>query len=264
VAEQHDRRAEVAAKHALGILAGYLALGMVAKGAGHMLSKPSRSAHTKKLNAYANASQPIYSPDMNLNDADIEKTIRSYGVPKEAATDVKGQSGTADSLADKFLNVMPSMKHPADISGFFSGMFDPKYHPMHPAMTVTAAAGGSMLGWKLASKLLNKRREKDLDSKIEQARNEMDRLIKEQYMMNRREKEAAWVAPTVSAGAKTYMLYALLASIAAGVGAKAYFDDKDPARKRLKAIKQYAAEKAVVENPPVILDMPKDQEQEIG
>lgn len=254
MADKKDRRAEVALKHAAGILAGYIALGMAARGVGGLLEPSSSDKRLKKLRAYANARYPLFSPDLSASPEDEERE-RALGLDKLSA---RKDSGRLQAFLDRFLNVMPQQDHPLDVGGLVSGLGDPRYHWSHPALTLGAAAGGSVLGWKLASMLAASRAEKRLDKKISTARNDLDSLIASEYQRTRKDKyadrDSGGVLPSIlSTSGKAAALYALLAAVVSGAATKKWLDDKDPQRKRLKAIKDYAAEQAVVKNPPVLV-----------
>jgi uncharacterized small protein (DUF1192 family) len=243
--DDKDRRTEVALRHAGVVLAGYMALGALARGAGSMLDTQSEKKRIKKLKAYANARYPVYSPDLDLGDAADETRQRRLGLAKTAEGD---RHKAMDALT-----IMPNMKHPLDLSGFLSGLGDSRYHWSHPALGATAAIAGSAIGWKLAGKLASVRANKRLDKRIAQARNEMDRLVAQEYARTRGKEASRWLESTFSGTSKIYWIYALLAGLGAAVAGKKYMDDRDPARARLKAIKRYAAEKSVVKDAPVFL-----------
>jgi hypothetical protein len=284
--DTEDRRLDMAIDHAGGLLAGFFALSFLGRTAGGMLGGRSERDRLKKLKAYANARHPVLTPDMTLEDAKRMPKERALGVQKTAEADAvklsdvvaggidtaKGMIPDADkrkAFYERFLNVMPGMEHPLDFKGFGRSLGDQGLDPRHAAFGVGAAVVGTTLGWKLAARVAATRARKRLDKRISTARREMDRLFAEEMARTRglgkeglRDPVADRGVPRKQSGpsfsfmsgaGKLMWLYAALAAVSAHMATKGWMDRRDPARARLKAIKQYSAERAVVKDAPVFL-----------
>jgi hypothetical protein len=289
--ETKDQRIDMAIDHAGGLLAGFFALSFLSRTAGGMLGRRSEKDRLKKLKAYANASHPVLTPDLTPDDARRMPAERGLGVQKLAGMDepvrlsdvvsggidtAKGMLPDADSrkaFYERFLNIMPGMDHPLDFAGMMRSAGDQGLDPRHLAIGAGSAVVGTALGWKLAARVAATRARKRLDKRIATARREMDRLFAEEMARTRglgkegkrdRElgggfdrgiprKQSGSTPSFVSGAGKMMWLYAALAAVSAHMATKGWMDRRDPARARLKAIKQYAAERAVVKDAPVFL-----------
>jgi len=267
--EKDRTRFMTAARHSGGLFLGYLTAAFLTKQIIDRLAAPKEQAYEKKLQAYVNAKYPVFTPDFNMQDTALEEHFRGLGVDKQAEKDDKRGRGSV--LMEKFLNPMPGMKHPVDISGLLSSLTEDKYHPMHPAMALLAMLAGVTTGWGVSSAVSAGHKGRKLDTRIQNARNEMDKLMAEEFVRTRgldtsagTEKLAGILEGAWSVTSKTYMLYALLgAAVSLGL-AKQWMDERDSSRKRLKAIKEYVNEQAVNKEPPMLLTMPTGFPTDLG
>jgi len=273
-----NEQLERALKHAAGIGMGWFGLTLLARQLLDKSQGTSRNKYDDKLRSYVNARYPVISPDSSkITSLKREGTETDAGLPSfkeliELETKTAEDKGTSvtRAFADKFVNPIPidPNKKPS-ISNFVSTLSSQNIHPAHIALTLAAALAGVTAGSKLSNKMSSKSREEVLDKRIADARAEMDKLMFDEYRRTRgldksakaydvEEDNRGYITKSLSALPKLYLLYA------AGVGALAYsiskrfMDDKDPHRARLKALNEYARDRAKMAGAPQIIEDPSD------
>ncbi len=194
----------------------------------------------KKIRSYLNARYPIVSFDPSLKDNKIEALQREIGVDK-----------TANVVSEGFGQVQD-----------FVGMMGRKDRAnLHLAATLAASYGGGVLGWKIADKLLDKQRERELDKKIEDNRNEMDKLMYTEYLRtrglpktakdeNKHTKPASSLWRALGAAWWVWAVGSMAIAYRAGKG---YMDSTDPNRKRVKELQEIAKSQAKLNENPILI-----------
>jgi len=232
-----------AGKNLLGWGGTFMALRMAVG----QIDKSRQKKSDKKISSYLNARQPIISLDPNVEDEDQKKTKREMGVEKIAA-----EYGTS-----------PLSQSVSQVRNFIGMMGRKDRANLHLAATLTASYGGGLIGWKIADKLLDRQRGNDLDKRISENRNEMDSLMHGEYLRTRGlDKGAAEedMRPSSSlwkAMGAAWWVWAVGSMALAYRTSKAYMDQTDPARQRVKQLEDIARSQAKVNEAPTLINESK-------
>jgi hypothetical protein len=272
--------------HAGGLALGYGGLAVVMRKMMQYKTDLARGKDEEKLKSYAAARYPTMSPDPNV-DPEAERELVAPGV-----------EGTQD---------LPELDKGAAL-GFESGAWAPAkplaslakrtvwgaQDPAHLALATAAAVIGGTAGWKLADYIEDKRRGRQLGTRVESAADEIDQLLYDE-LEKKNQKVASGGRLTTSniqgnpyrgvqgasgeeggnepgmagsllspsrfmKGAETmWWLWAVASFALTYKAAKAYGDSRDPNRRRVKQLKEVARDRAKVKDAPVLMqvgDMP--------
>jgi hypothetical protein len=188
----------------------------------------------KELRKYINAKYPIVSLDPNLDDTLDEKAEREIGLEKMS-------SGAWE-----------------EFKSFFKSVGRQDRANLHLAATIMSSVGGAIGGYKIADKLISRREQNELRNKIDTNKNEMDKLMYEEYMRTRglnkesRDKNVKWGVGT--AAFNMWLVWATMSLALAYSGSKRYFDKEDPKRQRMKELMDIAKEQSKIKETPMLIN----------
>jgi len=274
--------------HSARLAAGYGALLYLVRQGLLAMQRKQTGRDFEEVTALANAQHPVVSLDPDTKDTEEEARLRSTGVPRFAALPELGKTASWEkvrtALHDWFdpaaflrNDAGEYVKSPLDLITRLQAM---DYDPRHLAAAGAATVGGGALGWQLADLQDRLRRREELRKRIEQSRNEIDKLLYDEWkglyenLPTEKKAELAKEAGNESNGVSVldpilnvfrypmgtvkglggtaWWLYALASTYAAHQATKSYMDSRDPNRKRMKELKEVADRKARLNAAPVL------------
>lgn len=247
--------------HSAGVGLGWFTLALLARQLVDVGGRSEDRKRQQRLAAAVNARYPIFTPDFNVKDTAKEQELLNTGIAKESAAaepEPEKKKNDGWGLFNKFINPIPMEGRPS-IGKTLSTTAAPQIHPAHIAFTIAAMAAGGLTGWKLSDVMASKRKSEELDKRIAEARNRIDRLFAEEFQRTRglekTSEDGDYSVPSkLTAGfSKLYLLYAAgIAAMSFGLS-KAYLDSMDNRRERLKDLERYARERARLTGGPVTI-----------
>jgi hypothetical protein len=263
--------------HAGGLMVGYGGLAIVARKLMQARDESEKNKAQGKLRAFSSARYPTISIDPSLEDEEEEAMLEAPGVEESEAFPELAKS------ASSFLTQLVD-----PVTGAAVKTMRGQQDPAHLALAAAAAVMGGAAGWKFADYLSDTDRKNELDDRIKGKANEIDKILYDE--MQRREKTAsmsasefrkshpgsdrtsysaatpgkskpglfstmAWPPHLLKGMESLWWLWAVSAFALTYKAAKNFGDTKDPARVRMKQLKEIAAERAKVKNAPVLMDV---------
>lgn len=267
--------------HAGGLALGYGGLAIVLRKVMQYKTELTRGKDEEKLRSYAAAKYPTLSPDPNI-DPEEERELVAPGV--EAVRDLPELSKNAAYWPQS--GAWAPAKPLADLTKrTLWGAQD----PAHLALATAAAVIGGTAGWQLADYIEDKRRGKQLGTRVESAADEIDQLLYDELEKKQQKTAGERLGPgniqsnpyrgiqsspgsvgsnepsmmgsllspsRALKGAETlWWLWAVSAFALTYKAAKSYGDAKDPNRRRIKQLKQIARDRAKANNAPVLMQV---------
>jgi hypothetical protein len=239
--------------------AGALAVGLGAAAAlARTMTRPQEDEkRQEKMKAWAGARYPVMSIDPDLGDAAEEEKLRSAGIAKAARGD--------ESVGQKLIS------SPADWMGQIAGG---DFSVQEPGLALAAALGGIYGGYKLSDYIHDSRRKSEMDEEVRKKRNEIDKMLYEEYMRTRGLDKKAGFFDNAFSNARSlpgaiaedplrgpyrlaaagYGIWGVLSLALAYKYSKGYHDKNDPARARVKQLQGVARERARQRHAPVMLE----------
>ena len=204
---------------------------------------------TQRLRSYINARYPVVSIDPNVGDTEEENKERNLGVTP------------VQTMIEP--DMMKAAGEGEERAGLWETATSQGIHPMHPIATALAMSIGIYGGAKGVDYFLKRRRSKQLDKNIAGSRNELDKLLYDEYNRTRGLSKTAG-DPTKKwseAGKKAYATLFSVLFIASLYSSKKFLDNKDPNRNRMKELQALARERAKMTDAPIMFEsskFPKD------
>jgi len=237
------------------------------------LSRKGEGNRENEIRAWSNARYPVMSIDNSLRDSAKEEKIRSAGSRGqiEDLPELNKTSKDDGNKADQsFTQILPS---PTKVVGNIAGS---NFSVDHPAVALAAAIAGLYGGYKLSDYSKDANRSEELDNKIKQKQNDIDKLVYQEYMRTRGLEKAAVEkkytytdfdkSPTITGTMTTepirglrrffgtgYSMWVLGAASLAYIYSKKYHDKNDPARSREKQLQEVARDRARQTDAPIML-----------
>jgi hypothetical protein len=235
-----DDRMRDAVKAAVGMGIGWATIAFAANRIAAMSQTRKRGKDEKALIADLNARMPIISPDPYLDDPDMNEERRA-GLHKRAEETVLRR------IMDRFVNP-------------FVGWGAKDQSMLRPAMAGAGVVGGITLGTLLARRMQADKDRRELEARIDAARQQLDQEAYEIYAETRGIDKTAWSRDTISrafrsAGA-AIPVWAVGSATAAFLVASAYLNSIDENRKAVKGIQRLARQRAIEAPPPVLMTLP--------
>jgi hypothetical protein len=222
---REDKSFSTSLKHAGGLALGFGTLGVLARKMQAAKEKAERKESQEKIKAYIQAKNPIISLDESTRDPVRERKLKELGV--------KG----IDTELIKSAAVDPAR--------------NPKIHPSAQGLALLAALGGGYAGYRLADKKEDVELDAEIEERIAERENEIDRLLLEEYKRSRDKVASSdryeGGQGIVNKTKSLYSLYAILAMAASYKAAKGHFDKKDPQRARMDELKKIMEEKSRIQ-----------------
>ena len=250
----------------------------------HIKQQKEEVQSADRLKAYANARFPILSIDPSTRDPISEERIRSSGIkPVDEASSLP----QVQKVATKWRGPPPPGSEFPMGAAFdkLKEMSTQTYHPKQVAVAVLAALAGAGAGYRIADYQEEADRNEELQAELSRKRNLVDKSMFDEYARvhgltpkELRQKKAAanpvqdfrasygQTSPTdapqsrnpatglARTGEAVAWLWILGSFALAYRSSKSFYDDNDPARRRIKQLQAVAREKAKVRQAPILAD----------
>lgn len=279
--------------HAGALAAGYGMLGFALRKLIQEKDKAGFTEDAEKLRQYANAKYPIVSMGAKPPSLAEERKRRELGVVSkedyrelemvdkeagEGAIPAAGETAGPRSGLWSLLTKSPLGTPARDA-------ISANQHTTAPALALAAAVLGTAGGWQLADYVADRQRREKLKADIEAKNNKINKLVHSEFARTRGLNKSAkqrsasdYFAGKETPGESASPLGALgagltnpagaargmealgwvvaAASLALGYTAgKTHMDTNDPARQRMKELKQIARDHARVKGAPILMDV---------
>jgi hypothetical protein len=158
--------------HAGTLAIGYGTLGAVVRKLVQTKQKRNTRETMKKLRAFSAARNPTLSIDPYLDDTAQEKELESIGLPE-----------------------LPVLKAAQDNPDLFAREFGGTHDPAHLALAAVASIASVYGGWRLMDYSADRERGEELDTRVSETKNMIDKLVFDEIQRTRGpQKSAAFTA----------------------------------------------------------------------
>ena len=154
--------------HAGTLSLGYGGLGLVLRKMVRSQQKNETRKTVEKLRAFSAARNPTLSVDPNLDDEEQEKELENLGTPE-----------------------LPLLKAAQDNPNVISRELAGRHDPAHLALAAVAVIAASYGGWKLEDYIADREEGEELDTRVSETKNMIDKMVFDEFQRTRGPQKAA-------------------------------------------------------------------------